>query len=310
MNSLPLSWTTHNPTEFTQTIKTKNICWISHASLHKDQDFFKTIETFYNESNDDIIIRGCNSTIKNYLVTKGFKSIKAGSEAVLDTSKNCFKKKSLKELVRRGLKKGTIDKLYYSDENKKKLEEFVKLSTHYSEPQLHYLFITEFKPNNILYILHKDEIWIGAILISENSEKKIHTELILRKKDSPVGTLEAIIHQIYQDAKIRNFNYVSLGEVPFVNPVHLSKDEFYSTLTTLIGRIFGFAYNYRGLRNFKDKFNPDWEPVFICVSHRIAFKHIFFMFIKTNFYHLILYKMLYTIKNLMILNTSKLFTKR
>ncbi|MCB9250259.1 MAG: hypothetical protein H6613_17760 [Ignavibacteriales bacterium] len=92
MNSLPLSWTINNKSEYTNSVKKKNICWISHANL-QENNFFRTIDLqIINNPESDIIIRGCDSNIKNILEEKGFHSIKMGAEAVLETSENCFDK--------------------------------------------------------------------------------------------------------------------------------------------------------------------------------------------------------------------------
>lgn len=296
MNSLPLSWSINSFSEVIQTIKSKNICWISYGLLHKDQDFYTTIDSFCNKTKIDLIIRGCNSNMKNFLEQKGFNSIKVGNEAVLDTNKDCFKKKSLMKLVKRGFKKGTIEKLSFTEENKNKLENFIKIAKHSKEPQLQNLFITEFQPNNVLYIIKRNDEWLGAILISENSDVKIHTELILRKENSPIGIMEALIFQIYEDAKLKSFHYVSLGEVPFINKLNFAIDGFYSSVVTLTGKTFKFAYNYKGLKNFKNKFSPNWEPVYICISNKISLKHILFLFVQTNFYRLVLNKLFYRLR--------------
>jgi lysylphosphatidylglycerol synthetase-like protein (DUF2156 family) len=296
MNSLPLSWSINSNSKFIQTVKHKNICWISYGSLNKDQDFYSTIDSFCLQKKNDLIIRGCDSTITNYLENKGFNSIKVGSEAVLDTTKDLFKKKSLMKLVKRGFNKGKIEKFNFSIENKLKLEEFIKISKHSREPQLQNLFLTEFKSNHLLYVLSRNEEWLGAILISQNSETKIHTELILRKENSPVGTLEAIIYQIYEDAKLKNIPYVSLGEVPFISKINFLNDGFYTSIIILAGKTLKFAYNYKGLRNFKNKFNPTWQPIYICISHKISLKHFIFLFIQTNFYRLMFFKLVYRLK--------------
>lgn len=170
--------------------------WINHTALQNKINFFEIIDTHIkNNSESVLIIRGCNYSIKNTLKERGFYSLKIGSEALLDTSKNCFEKKSLTKLVARGLKKGKIEKLKYSLENAQKLSEFKKYTTHAKEPQLKNLFQTEFEKNHTLYVLKKNNIWLGAVLVSKYSDSKIHTELILRNKNSPVGTIEAIIHK-------------------------------------------------------------------------------------------------------------------
>jgi len=275
-----------------------NVNWISHTEFQNKINFFEIIDSHIkNNSESVLIIRGCNYSIKNTLEERGFYSLKIGSEALLDTSKNCFDKKSLTKLVARGLKKGKIEKLNYSLENAQKLSEFKKYSTHSKEPQLKNLFQTEFEKNHTLYVFKKNNIWLGAVLVSKYSNSKIHTELILRNKNSPVGTIEAIIQYIYSDINKQNIKFLSLGEVPFSESVTFIKDGFYSKIVNVTGKFLKFAYNFEGLKKFKSKFNPDWEPVYICFSKKISVKHLIFLLVKSNFHKLIFYKFIFTIKN-------------
>ncbi len=297
MNSLPLSWSTNFNKEHFNLIEKKKICWISHASIQNENNLTETIAKINKDVNTDLIIRGCDNLIKEYLAKSGFYSLKIGIEAVLDTNHNCFKKKSLKNLVNRGLKKGWIEKIPYSKENSALLREFVSSSVHGKEPQLKNLFLTDFMIDQTLYVLRNNNEWLGAVLVSENSKNKLHTELILRTHNSPVGTMEAIIHQIYSDARKRNIQFLSLGEVPFAGPFNINKDGVTSTLISLLGRSLNFAYNYRGLKNFKAKFNPNWEPVYICTSNKIKFRYLIFMVIRSNFHKLVLFNLFYKLKN-------------
>ncbi|MBK7107290.1 MAG: DUF2156 domain-containing protein [Ignavibacteriae bacterium] len=293
MNSLPLSWTINKSNEFSsKSINKNNICWIYTSNMNDENIFKKVISEYSFNKESNLLIRGCNFEIRNELSRLNFYSLKVGMEAILDTSKNCFRKKSLIHLVKRGLRKGQICKLDYSIVNRNKLRDFYKISTHAKEPKLKNLFITDFLPHCKLYVLSNKNEWLGAILISQNSRNKIHTESIIRTKYSPIGTLEAIIHQIYEDAKAENIKFVSLGEVPFSASLNIFKDGFYSALINFIGQMLNIAYKNKGLFQFKNKFNPMWEPIFICSSNKISIKELYFLMMQTNFYNLIKYKLL------------------
>lgn len=288
MNSLPLSWSLIN-SEFTNSriISNKRIKWFALQDLNaNDFDYRILTET---EENKQIVIRGCNIDLTNSLNKIGYSAFQFGMEAILDTSKNHFEKKSLKKLIKRGLRHGKIKKLFYSQENAKQLEEFRKTASHGNEPQLNNLFQTEFNPNNELYaFVDQNDNWLGIILTSRNSTEKIHTELILRKANAPIGIMEALVKYTFEDVKNERYKYLSLGEVPFIKnnkPVDLK-----SYIAYKVGLLLNFAYNYRGLYYFKNKFQPQWNELFICTSSKIKINHILFLLYNSNFHKLVFYK--------------------
>jgi glycosyltransferase 2 family protein len=295
MNSLPLSWSIINTDSDNSTIINKwNIKWLALQNLPTAKLSFQFKKEF--ESNSETIIRGCNSNLTEDLTNYGYSSIQIGMEAVLDTDKNHFEKKSLRELIRRGKRHGKIVNLPFSKQNISRLKEFQKLSSHSKEPQLKNLFQSEFNKQNILYVFEdNDKNWLGAILVSRNTPDKLHTELILRKTESPIGIMEALVQHVFYEAKANNIKQLSLGEVPFSYD-NLGFDNAKSFFVIKIGRLLKFAYNYKGLYNFKNKFQPKWEQLFICTSSKTSLKHLFFLAINSNFHKLIFHKLLHSIK--------------
>lgn len=300
MNSLPLSWSLLNSeVRYSKTISRWNIKWLALQNVSKSMfisEVEKGLSKYY-----DTILRGCNSKLVNKLEDVGFSSIQIGMEAVLDTRKDHFNKDSLKKILKRGKRHGRVMKIPYSEKNMLKLNDFQKLSVHGAEPQLKHLFQTEYKENNLLYIFTDfNKKWLGAILLSKNSINKLHTELILRHPKAPIGIMEVLVEFIFNKAKKQNFRYLSLGEVPFTaNDIGLLKIKSWFTVKT--GRLLNFAYNYKGLYNFKNKFQPNWEKLYICSSTKVKLKHLFFIFFHSNFHKLIVYKLLYSLKNIILL---------
>lgn len=295
MNTLPLSWSICDTEYFTSTsIRNWKVDWLAIQNVYSP---LITKQLIKNDTGNEILIRGCNNVLKNELEHVGFSSLLVGYEAILDLKNNPFTKKSLKALVKRGERFGKVVKLPYSQINEQKLREFQNNSAHCSEPRLKNLFQMEFTPNNFLYVfIDKYSNWLGAVMLSKNSIQKLHTELLLRRENAPNGIMEALIAKVFYDAEINNYSYLSLGEVPFVKSVY-DNGNFYSKVIYRIGKSLNFAYNYKGLYNFKNKFNPTWEKVYICSSNKVNFRHLFFIFVHSNFHKLVVYKLLYGLKN-------------
>lgn len=298
MKNLPLSWSSIESNKHSSvTISKWNLSWLA-INILPNNTLIKFYKNFDNKSK--LIIRGCNKEFAAELENKGFSKIHFGMEAVLHTKVNHFDKKSLNSLIKRGLNKGNVKKIIFNEENKIKFNELKNSSIHSNEPQLKNLFQTEFTPYHHLYVfISNNNEWMGAILASENKRHKLHTELLLRKKDSPNGMMESLIYYMFNDAKEHNFKQLSLGEVPFRFSENIIAQNPFKFIGE-IGKFLTFAYNHKGLFNFKNKFQPEWIPLYICSSNKIGFRHFLLILFSSNFHSLLLYKSFYKLKNILL----------
>lgn len=294
MNTLPLSWSLSTQNSDLAVIKKNKLLWYAIENLPSMEQLLYNIST----DNSEIIIRGCNQQLVNFLGKYNFSSIQFGEEAVLKTSNNHFVKKSLRELVNRGKKKGQVIKVGFENKTKSKLQELASKSVHGVEPQLLNLFQTMLTENNELfvYINNKNE-WLAATMLSKNSPKKLHTELLLRKQETPIGAMEYLIKEAFDFAKEQNYDEISLGEVPF--KFDNCGNGILCNLLKMSSKMTNFAYNHEGLYKFKNKFNPNWEPLFICANPKIRLRHLIFIMNRSNFKSLMIYKSKFLIKNLL-----------
>lgn len=294
INHLPLSWIYTTKRINSNHIKLGHSSyWIYSCKISNISGISELLDKFSKNTKTNFIIRGCNQEISKYLAQLKFNSLIIGKEAIIDLVENPFSKKSLKELVKRGLKYGTVEEIKLSASSISNLEKLKSHSAHSKEPQLKYLFIDKFIPETRLFaFIDCEGTWQGAILISNNSSNKIQTELLLRRKSATNGTMEALIYFIYGVLRKENFKEWSLGEVPFiVNPsnlLFLSKPY----IINKIGRMLKYAYNYEGLYFFKNKFATRWENIYLCAKPNIKFRHIIMLSIKSNLLSLTLQKLI------------------
>jgi len=303
MQSLPLSWNLTPDKELVAEITKLNfnrLVWVPYHKLETKAHFYKFISQQISDTSNELIIRGCNKYHAEELSKHGFSSAQIGLEAILETNRNHFEKKSLQALVKRGLRNGKVVLLPYSYSNLTQFKLFQKQTVHAHKPQLQNLFQTNFTQDNLLYVFEsKKGEWLGAILLSVNSKVKLHTELILRKPSAPIGIVEALIKHVFDDAKRNGFKKVSLGEVPFILGKGVKKN-YKILLAIKLGKILQFAYNYKGLYNFKNKFDPQWESVYIAVKPKLKFKHLTFLFIQTNLHKLVSFQLTAYLKQIIL----------
>ncbi len=264
--------------------------WITEVRLPyhvKLEDYLKS--TINKNENNSVLFDGCNPNTVLFLRSFGFKSIPVGKEAILELNKDHFSKKSLKELIKRGSKHGSVIELGFSELNKRLVEEFKDVSVIAKTPRLQHLFCTSLETFTRLFVFvdHKNE-WLALITISQKSETFSQTELILRKSKNPVGIIEAMIFSIFNILKSDGKELWSLGAVPFVvNPAFSFKKE---SLVNFIGKRMKFAYNYEGLFNFKNKFNPAWIDYYICYNNKITYRELLNLMKKSNLLQLVISK--------------------
>lgn len=277
--------------------------WFTETHPHNGNEIIwinnpndKSVYHFINSARGDfyqhrrVFVSRCDAEYVNYYKENGFEILKFGKEAVLNLRKDHFKKKSLQELIKIGSKSGETKELLNSTENKEKLDNFKNQCVHESEPQLKYIFNDALLPANRLFIfLGHNNVWLGAITISNSGNNKMTTDLLLRRKNAPKGIMESLIFNIFNILKSEGYDYWSLGEVPFIiydSPI-LTK-EF---LLNYSGRKLNFAYNYLGLYNFKNKFNPIWEETYLCGKPNLNLSSLLFIAFLSNLISLIISKL-------------------
>jgi lysylphosphatidylglycerol synthetase-like protein (DUF2156 family) len=268
----------------------KKMKWLSFARVPYDYILAKFLKEYVYTSNEGILIDGCNKGVACELSDNGYEILKTGQEAIFDLQYDHFKKKSLKELIRRGNRGKQFEEIAFSTESKDRLLKFRYECAHGKEPQLKYLFNDEFEPFNRLFVIKdENEIWYGAFMLSNKEENYAQTELILRRKHAPVGVMEALIYYIFNKLMKEGYEYWSLGGVPFT----VYEDTVFTKegVINFVGRRLRFAYNYEGLFFFKNKFNPVWIDYYFCVKPELTLFILIKVLIKTNLHKLIINKL-------------------
>ena len=264
--------------------------WVTEARLPfnlKIKDFFD--EFLKSHSAHSLMFDGCSTEIKNILTGYGFNSLLVGQEAILNLNEDHFSKKSLKELIKRGLRHGSVKELEFSNYNKTLLHEFRMRSPIGKSPQLQHLFCTTFENFTRSFVfVDNNEHWLGLITISHKTEDFMQTELILRQAKNPVGVMEALIFEIFYTLKKEGKKFWSLGAVPYAIQIPFSFSKQW--LINFMGKRLRFAYNYKGLYSFKNKFIPAWIDYYICFNNKLTFLQLYDLMRKTKLLALVLNK--------------------
>lgn len=123
----------------------------------------------------------------------------------------------------------------------------------------------ELKDQIILSIENPEGKVMGFVnLISNNTTGEGNFDLMRKTGDAPSGSMDFLFARMFDHLKERGFKSCNLGMVPLSG---IEKPE------NLQERVIKMAYekikkfgNYKSLREYKEKFNPDWQMMYLVYS--------------------------------------------
>jgi phosphatidylglycerol lysyltransferase len=100
-------------------------------------------------------------------------------------------------------------------------------------------------------------IWQGA------GKEELSGDLMRRLPDAQDGTMEYLFVQLMLWGKDQGYRWFNLGMAPLSGLELRSLAPTWTKLGVLIYRYGEHFYNFKGLRKYKEKFGPQWEPRYI-----------------------------------------------
>ena len=94
--------------------------------------------------------------------------------------------------------------------------------------------------------------------------------LMRQLPDAPSYAMEYIITQLALELKVGKFKVLSLGMAPLAGLVQTPLSSQWHRMAGLLWELGGPIYNFQGLRSFKNKFRPVWEPRYLAASGAIG----------------------------------------
>ncbi|WP_411820935.1 phosphatidylglycerol lysyltransferase domain-containing protein [Hyphococcus formosus] len=118
-----------------------------------------------------------------------------------------------------------------------------------------------------LAIAYRDELPVAFANIWTH-RNLVTLDLMRFRDEDPGGGMDYLFTEIALWAQAQGFREFDLGLAPLAG---LKEQEHPSTVARLGAYIYargGRFYGFEGLRAFKNKFDPIWEPAFICAYNR------------------------------------------
>lgn len=102
-------------------------------------------------------------------------------------------------------------------------------------------------------------LWCGG----ESDELSV--DLMRHVPDAPSCVMDFLFTELFLWGKAEGYRWFALGMAPLSGMVAHPLAPLWQKLGALIYLRGGAFYNFQGLREFKEKFNPEWEPRYLAV---------------------------------------------
>jgi phosphatidylglycerol lysyltransferase len=117
-------------------------------------------------------------------------------------------------------------------------------------------------------ILAFTNIWPGA------GKEELSIDLMRYLPEAPGGVMEYLFIQLMLWGKEAGYQWFNLGMAPLSGLEDHALASLWSRLGAFVFRYGEHFYNLQGLRQYKEKFDPKWEPKYLASCGGLAFPHI------------------------------------
>jgi len=118
------------------------------------------------------------------------------------------------------------------------------------------------KEQTIITIENEDEQVFGFLnIIPDFAPGEATYDLIRKSSDAPGGVNDALIIALIEYCKLHHYKFLNLGLAP-LSGIEEAKDLPEKTLKFAYEKLQQFRH-YRGLRDFKEKFLPEWQNKYL-----------------------------------------------
>jgi phosphatidylglycerol lysyltransferase len=111
-------------------------------------------------------------------------------------------------------------------------------------------------------------VWLGA------EREELSVDLMRYLKDAPNGVMEFIFVKLMLWGSEQGYRWFNLGMAPLSGMQDRTLAPLWMRLGALVYRHGENFYNFQGLRQFKGKFNPRWEPKYMASPGGLALPRI------------------------------------
>jgi phosphatidylglycerol lysyltransferase len=106
-------------------------------------------------------------------------------------------------------------------------------------------------------------LWLGA------GHNELSLDLMRYHPEAPQGVMEYVLTNLFLWGKARDYAWFNLGMAPLAGLESRALAPLWSRLGAIAFHHGEHFYNFRGLRQYKEQFDPVWEPRFLALPSRL-----------------------------------------
>lgn len=107
-------------------------------------------------------------------------------------------------------------------------------------------------------------LWAGG----ERDEASV--DLMRHRPDAPAGVMDYLFCELFAWARAAGYRWFNLGMAPLSGIEDRPLAPLWTRINALVFRHGEHFYNFQGLRQYKEKFRPEWGPVYLAVQGKLA----------------------------------------
>jgi phosphatidylglycerol lysyltransferase len=107
-------------------------------------------------------------------------------------------------------------------------------------------------------------LWLGA------GKAELSVDLMRFLPGCPDGTMDYLFTELMLWGRQEGYQWFNLGMAPLAGLKDRTLAPFWARAGAMIFRHGEHFYNFQGLRQYKDKFDPEWQPKYLACHGGLA----------------------------------------
>ena len=123
-------------------------------------------------------------------------------------------------------------------------------------------------------VVRNDEIIAFATVWPSLLKEELSVDLMRHVPDAPGSVMDFLFIELMLWGRAEGYQWFNLGMAPFAGMENRSLAPYWNRLGSIIFRHGEHYYNFQGLRQYKQKFDPVWEPKYLVSPGGLALPRI------------------------------------
>lgn len=211
----------------------------------------------------------------------GLQIVKYGEEALVDLQGFTLDgpaAKPLRYAERRATREGATFEIIPADQIATIFDEIAGISARWLKAKGHRekgFSVGHFDPDYLdrfdcAVVRHEGHIVAFANIWQTADKSELSVDLMRHDEQIPYGTMDFLFIRLIQWGQQHHYKRFSLGLAPLSGLEARRLAPLWAKLGSLLYKHGEALYGFEGLRAYKDKFSPDWEPRFIAGSQGLS----------------------------------------